>query len=123
MWDVLFWLYLANGTLLIVHEMDSTYWKEWELFRLPGGLPLFLLIHLPLVFLILWGAGQVLLQRPAGLVLSLVLGVGGLGAFCIHTYFIRKGHPEFKSATSQFILVSTLLVSLVQLVVSGLSRG
>jgi len=25
-------LYLANTALLIAHEIDSAYWKEWELF-------------------------------------------------------------------------------------------
>lgn len=50
--EFLFWLYLLNLTLLILHEMDSAYWKEWDLFRLPGGVGGFLLIHLPL-----WIAG------------------------------------------------------------------
>jgi len=36
--DFLFWLYLSNSILLINHEIDSAYWKEWELFKLPGGL-------------------------------------------------------------------------------------
>ena len=31
-------LYLANTALLIAHEIDSAYWKEWELFHLPGGI-------------------------------------------------------------------------------------
>ena len=53
--DFLFWLYLTNSVLLINHEIDSAYWKEWELFRLPGGIAGFLLIHFPLLFLILYG--------------------------------------------------------------------
>jgi hypothetical protein len=31
--DLLFWLYLVNSVLLINHEIDSAYWKEWDLFR------------------------------------------------------------------------------------------
>ena len=27
--DTLFWLYLVNAVILIVHEIDSAYWKEW----------------------------------------------------------------------------------------------
>ena len=53
--DFLFQLYLTNSVLLINHEIDSAYWKEWELFRLPGGIAGFLLIHFPLLFLILYG--------------------------------------------------------------------
>ena len=36
MTDLLVWLYLTNAVLLINHEIDSAYWKEWELFKLPG---------------------------------------------------------------------------------------
>jgi hypothetical protein len=43
--ELLFWLYFINLALLILHEMDSAYGKEWDLFRLQGG---FLLIHPPL---------------------------------------------------------------------------
>ena len=52
---VLFWLYLANAILLIIHEIDSAFWKEWELFKLPGGINGFLILHFPLLFLILYG--------------------------------------------------------------------
>ena len=47
--DRLLWLYLTNAVLLINHEIDSAYWKEWELFRLPGGIAGFLLLHSPLL--------------------------------------------------------------------------
>jgi len=30
------WLYLVNTVLLTVHEIDSAYWHEWRLLRLPG---------------------------------------------------------------------------------------
>ena len=55
MTDLLLWLYLANSVLLINHEIDSAYWKEWELFNLPGGITGFLLLHFPLLLFILWG--------------------------------------------------------------------
>ncbi len=53
--DLLLWLYLTNAVLLINHEIDSAYWKEWELFRLPGGIAGFLLLHFPLLFIVLYG--------------------------------------------------------------------
>ena len=55
MWDILFWFYLTNAVLLILHEIDSAYWKEWELFRLPGGVAGFLLVHVPILYLVLYG--------------------------------------------------------------------
>lgn len=51
--ELLFWLYLTNSVLLIVHEMDSVYWKEWDLFGLGGGVSGFLVLHFPLLFLVL----------------------------------------------------------------------
>ncbi|MFC2046519.1 DUF6713 family protein [Chloroflexota bacterium] len=114
MWDILFWVYLVNAVFLILHEIDSAYWKEWELFHLPGGATGFLLIHFPVLFLVLYGLVLVTQRSTAGLILSLILGLAGVFAFSIHLFFIRRGRDEFKSPISLFILVATLAVSLVQ---------
>ena len=114
--DVVFWLYSANATLLIVHEIESAYREEWKLFRLPGGISFFLTVHLPLVLLILYGLVQVQQESLAGQTLSLVLSLAGVFAFSIHTYFNSRGHPEFKTPISLLILIATLGVSAAQLV-------
>jgi hypothetical protein len=113
-WDILFWVYLINAVLLILHEIDSAYWKEWELFRLPGGVTGFLLAHIPILPLVLYGLVLVSRGTFAGLILSLILSLAGVFAFSIHSYFIRRGRDEFKSPISLAILVATLAVSLVQ---------
>lgn len=113
--ETLFWVYLVNAVLLISHEIDSAYWKEWELFRLPGGLTLFLLLHFPLLFLVLYGLVLLHQRTVAGLIISLLLSVAGLFAFAVHTYFLRKGRDEFKLPISLIILAATLVVSLVQM--------
>ncbi|MBN1574262.1 MAG: hypothetical protein JW984_13775 [Deltaproteobacteria bacterium] len=115
MWELLFWVYLVNAVFLINHEVDSAYWKEWNLMRIPGGITFFLILHFPLFFLAIYGA--VLLDRGAasGLIFSLALGLVGVFAFAIHTYFMAKGRDEFKTPISLFILVSTLVISLFQL--------
>ena len=118
MFEILFWLYFINATLLIVHEIDSAYWKEWELFKLPGGLNSFLIFHIPIVMIVLYGLILVNRQSIAGLIVSFVLSLSGVFAFCIHRYFIRKGHQEFTAMISQVILNSTFIVSLVQLIIS-----
>jgi len=114
MYKILFWLYLFNSVLLINHEIDSAYWKEWDLFKLPGGITGFLVIHLPLVFLILYGLILVCQHSFAGLIFSLVLSFAGVFAFTIHMLFIKKGRNEFKAPISIFILIATLFVSLAQ---------
>jgi hypothetical protein len=120
MLTLLFWLYLANAVALTIHEMDSVYWKEWNLFRLPGGVEGFLLIHIPLLALALYGLVLVHDSAWAGLIFSLVLGLAGVGGFGLHTYFIRTGHKEFTTPFSQFILWSMLLLSLAQVGVTAL---
>jgi len=114
--NVVFWLYLTNATLLIVHEIESAYRQEWKLFRLPGGISFFLIVHLPMVFLILYGLVQVEQASLAGKILSLVLALGGIFAFSIHTYFNSRGHPEFRTPISITLLAATLCVSVAQLV-------
>jgi hypothetical protein len=116
--DALFWLYLINSILLINHEIDSAYWKEWELFKIPGGITTFLILHFPILFLILYGLILVFTKTFGGLVIALILGGGGIFALLIHTYFIKKGHDEFRKPISIFILVSTGILSIAQVLLS-----
>lgn len=118
MWDAILWLYLINGVLLINHEIDSAYWKEWELFRLPGGHTGFLILHFPLLFLILYGLLLVFQHSFAGLVFSLILSFGGIFAFSIHMVFIKKGRNEFSTPVSLFVLTATLIVSVIQVFIT-----
>ena len=108
-------VYLVNSVLLIVHEIDSAYWKEWELFRLPGGLDGFLLLHIPLVGLILYGLIEVAAQTRIGTIIYFIVNFGGFFAFSIHTSFLRKGDDRFTSRGSKALLYGILVVSLVQL--------
>ncbi len=112
--QTLFWLYLLNSILLINHEIDSAYWQEWQLFKMPGGIGGFLILHFPLLFFILYGLVLLARGSKAGLIFSLILSCGGVFAFCIHTYFIRKGRHEFTLIVSRLILTATFMVSLFQ---------
>jgi hypothetical protein len=118
MYDFLFWIYLINAIFLINHEIDSAFWREWELFRLPGGVTGFLLLHFPLLWFVLYGLVLVNKKTFAGLIFSMVLAFGGIFAFTIHTWFIRKGREEFTSAMSRFILCVTLILSSIQILVT-----
>lgn len=112
------WLYIITAAILILHEMDSVYWHEWNLFRLPGGVTFFLLIHFPLLLLVFYGLLEVQKRSVYGLIISLVLALSGLTAFVIHQVFIRKGNKEFSSLLSQSILAATVIASIVLIVVT-----
>ena len=118
--DAMFWFYFVNAILLIVHEIDSAYWKEWELFKLPGEITGFLIIHFPLIGAILFGLIAITQWYIVGLVFSFILCAGGLFAFSIHTYFLKKGKEEFNSPISIAILIAILVVSIIQLILTFL---
>ncbi len=112
--EYLIWTYLANATLLICHEIDSAYWREWELFRLPGKAGGFVLLHLPLVGLVLWGLWLLIRGTRAGLVFLLALAACGLLAFGLHLFFLLRGRAEFRAPVSLGLLIAILLASLLQ---------
>jgi len=115
MWTILYWVYFANAILLILHEIDSGYWQEWKLFRMPGGITLFLLLHVPLLYFLLNGLVQISKQDSSGLIYSLIFGIIGIGAFVIHSTFILKGHKEFKVPVSIIILILIVVLSSIQI--------
>ena len=67
---------------------------------------LFLILHFPILFLVLYGLMLVFTKIFGGLVISLIVGGGGLFALLIHIYFIKRGHDEFRKPISIFILFS-----------------
>ncbi len=71
-------LYLLNFALLFTHEIDSAYWKEWELFGIPGGIQVFLVLNLLLLLVALTGFRQVLLGERYGALFSLFLAASGI---------------------------------------------
>lgn len=50
--DIVLLMYCLNAMLLLLHEIESAYWKEWELFSLKGGVTGFVALHAPLILLI-----------------------------------------------------------------------
>ena len=113
--NLLLWVYLINGTILINHEIESAYWEEWNLFKLPGKITGFIIIHIPLVFLTLLGAVELFKQTGLGYFLSIIVSIGGLFSYFVHNYFIRKGEEGFDLIISKFLLVATLILSVIQI--------
>lgn len=122
-WQMLVWIYFANTILLIIHEIESAYWKEWNLFGISRaneykGLAIFLLLHLPLLAIILWGLLEIFFNTYTGLILSVIVAAAGIAAFTIHMVYLKKGRSEFKTTLSVILLVVIMIVSLAQLTLS-----
>ncbi len=107
-------LYLLNLALLFTHEIDSAYWREWILFRIPGGIQVFLVFNFLLLLAALYGFQEAERGSRAGRIFSVVLACAGSFAFTIHTYFIHSGHAEFTLPASRILLWLILAVSLAQ---------
>ncbi len=118
--ELLFWVYLSNTVIVIVHEMDSAYWKEWKLIN-PNkeeGIEWFLIIHIPLLFVVLYGLLLVYNQSFAGLIISLVVALAGIMGFFFHLYHLRKGRPEFNTIVSKSLIIAMLVLSVTQIVLT-----
>lgn len=111
---ILLWIYLLNASVLLTHEIDAAYWKEWQLFGIPGGIQFFLILNLILVFVVLYGLQALAQGQVAGIVLSWLLVAGGWFAGLIHSYFILSGDDAFRLPVSIFLLAATFILSTLQ---------
>jgi hypothetical protein len=118
--DLLFWLYLTNLVVLVIHEMDSAYWEEWKLLgpNQQDGINGFLLGHIPLFFVVFLGLIFVYEDIVAGFIISFLLSAGGVFAFFFHFYHLRKGRQEFTTVLSKTLIITTFLLSIAQIVVT-----
>jgi hypothetical protein len=109
------WLYLLNAAVLLTHQIDAAFWHEWELFHIPGGSQLNLLLNLPLIVLVLFGLVALAQGRPAARFLYGLLAATGLFTAGIHSYFLLHGDTGFRLPVSLGLLAATLLLSLAQI--------
>ncbi len=101
-------------TVLFTHEIDSAYWKEWDLFGLGGGINVFLILNFVVILAAVYGYKKLMEETLTGYIYSLAIALSGIAAFCIHSYFLITGHPEFNTTVSKILLISILMISIIQ---------
>ena len=110
-------LYILNATLLLLHEIESAYEKEWEILKLPGKISGFLLLHIPIIILILYGLIEIERNSTIGLIFSILTGVGGVIPFIVHKIIVRnKNH--FNLLMSNVIIYLNVLSGVALLFLS-----
>jgi hypothetical protein len=107
-------LYLANAAVLLVHQMDAAYWHEWTLFRMPGGIDLYLVLNVPIALAVLAGYGAVAAGRASAVAYAWLVAASGLFAAGFHAWHLACGDPAFRAPASLALLVDTALLSLAQ---------
>lgn len=107
-------LYAINVALLFTHEIEGAYWKEWDMFGIPGDIREYLIVHFILLLAALLGFRMLLKRTPGGYVFSAAVAASGIVAFPIHAAFVLTGHDEFGLAISWIILGTLLALSMIQ---------
>jgi len=111
------WLYILNATLLLLHEIESAYEKEWEILKLPGKITGFLLLHVPIIILVFYGLIEIEKSTVVGLIFGIILGIGGIIPFIVHKMLVKKiGH--FNLIISNTIIYLNVLSGLSLLLFS-----
>lgn len=108
-------LFLANATVLITHQIDAAFWHEWELFRIPGGNQMNLLLNLPIIALVLYAHSRVVASIHTGLFFYKLLAALGFLTCAIHAGFMLVGSESFVQPMSIALLVTTFVLSAWQL--------
>jgi hypothetical protein len=107
-------LYVLNLALLVAHEIDSAFWKEWNLFGLPGDIQEFLVVNFLLMLVALVGFRNMISGKRSRYYFALILAGSGIFAFGIHSYFVLQGHQEFTLLVSVVTLIMIFFLSLIQ---------
>lgn len=115
-------LYLLNLALLATHEIDSAYWHEWEMLRLPGDIQFFLILNFLLLLFFFYGLVQVIQWARYARAFSYLLAGAGLFAFTVHLVFLVLGYPQFRSPVSVGLLAAIFALSIAQIVVVRRNR-
>ena len=100
-----FWTMLS----LILHQVDAAYWREWEMFHVPGGIQGFLVVNLAAIAVVLVGYRHVLLATPRAPLYAGVCAALGVGTCLIHAGFALAGQEQFHLPLSVLIIVLCLV--------------
>jgi len=111
-------IYILNATLLLLHEIESAYEKEWEILHLPGKISGFLLLHIPIILILFIGLIEVEKFSRTGLILGIAFGIGGIIPLLVHKIFVkREGH--FDRGISNGIIYLNTVIGMVLIYLSA----
>ena len=114
--------YILNATLLLLHEIESAYEKEWEILKLPGKITGFLLLHIPVILLFFWGLIEIYKQTSAGMIVGIIAGIGGLIPFVVHKILVKRD-KHFNRMISNVIMILNIITGIGTIVFSVLSSN
>jgi hypothetical protein len=100
--------YFWTMLFLILHQVDAAYWREWEMFHVPGGIQGFLVFNLAAIAVVLAGYRHVLLGTLRAPFYAGVCAALGVGTCLIHASFALAGLEQFHLPLSMAIIALCL---------------
>jgi hypothetical protein len=82
--------YILNATLLLLHEIESAFEKEWKILKLPGKITGFLILHVPIIILLFYGLLEIEKQTRTGFIIGIIVGISGSVPFLVHKVLIKR---------------------------------
>jgi hypothetical protein len=111
--------YMLNATLLLLHEIESAYEKEWEILKIPGKITLFLILHIPIILLLFYGLLEIEKQSRIGLRLGIITGIAGVIPYLVHKVFVRR-EDCFNLLISNILIYSNVITGIGTIILSAL---
>ena len=106
-----------NAILLILHEIESAYWKEWEILKLPGEITGFILLHIPILFILLYGLVEIARKSLAGNIFGVLLGIGGSLPFIVHVLIVSR-KDKFNLPISKALIYANIVTGILLIALS-----
>jgi len=106
--------FIANATFLLLHEIESGHEREWEVLRLPGGITVFLLLHVPIIPLLFWGVIELAKGSTVGACLGVAMGTLGIMPVLVHEVLLRRP-DRFHRALSKVIIYANAAAGMLLL--------
>jgi len=113
--------YILNVTLLLLHEIESSYEKEWEILKLPGQITGFLLFHIPIIIIFFYGLFCIIQYSGIKLIISLIIGTSGFIPFLIHKIIVRK-KEYFNKPISNIIIIGNIFSGIMVIIIGIIEK-
>lgn len=110
-------IFIINATLLLLHEIESAYVREWEILKIPGKITVFLLLHIPILLFLFWGLIEIEKQTSLSQYIALIAGIGGMMPFMVHK-IMAKRVGYFDSIISNAVIFLNMLTGIVIIAMS-----
>ena len=113
--------YILHVTLLLLHEIESGYEKEWEILKLPGKITGFLLLHIPIIMLLLLLFYCIIEYPGIRSLISIIIGFTGFIPYLVHKVIInRKEH--FNKIISNIIIMGNIITGILLIIIGIIER-